>query len=1120
MIQRLCLSGALVLVAVPPLAQELFRESPNSPGLMERERLDDPATIRSRTAVLNDDLGLRELAPARHRFVVLNLFEDVDLRATLERVPSSAPESVFLAGWLEGGGRVTLFITGKGIVRGEVHAPGSVYTIRSLPGQAVDRHDVVVRELDRSRLPPLHDGTGTLHSAVSRPDTGQEGTASSVPIPVFGALTTATSTTSDDEPASDGGTVDVVAVYTPHAEDEAGGSQEAEATIMAEVEKTNLALANSGLEHRKIRLVAMARADYPPAAETEYNIANTLAWEKNQTLSDAANDPDGLFDEVYDLRRRHGGDLVHLFYQDTIGRGCGSASGMYDLKSQRLIENYCGDRGNERCIEKWRSRWWGAKNVWAISGIGEGCTVQATFTHELGHNFGVHHDRYTENENEPPLSLSDDSPNFPITPYGFGYVNQDFDPEGHGDVCSLTTMAYFRQCREEGYTYGDQELLFSTPDVNFTRDAVSSDPAGVAGEEWTVDQDGPVHAARHIDEVWDVVAGLYDSKTVLNTSVWAHESFDLLHHFKGIEEADGQVFSLESSHPQVAFSRVREDEDGDVVLETVGLAPGMTTVTVTAEGPGGERSIERFSLVVAGPVLVPLFPAAEATTYEGFVRLINHSVTPRTVTIKAYDDANGEYGPVSMEIGANEAAHFNSADLERGNPSKGLTGSTGSGQGDWRLELVSDNPRLEVLPYVRTRDGFVTSMYDRAPMEELNELVVPTFNPASNTEQVSSLRLVNPHDEPMEVSVSGIDDGGAAGSNPVVVSLPAGAAMRLTSQELESGASPHIARGGLGNGAGKWRLRVAADGPIVAMSLLESPTGHLSNLSGRAEEMGDYFDPEGGAAATFVAPFFPAHGDAKGRQGFVRVTNRSDEAVDVSIEATDSAGVAYGDLNLRVDPGESRHFNSEDLESGNPDKGLTGSTGPGEGGWRLVLSSGEPALDVMAFLRAPGGFLTSMHDVLPSQAVTDGRTYRSAFFNPGSNEDQVSVLYVLNPKEYLWGLVVYGVDDANAANDNTRGGAAKKGVLVRAGGASKATSQELEGGPDWQESGGLGDGAGKWQLWMRSYETAATSGRTYQEETIPLIVMSLLENPTGHVTNLSRQDLCTRGLTIWGCAGQ
>ena len=36
---------------------------------------------------------------------------------------------------------------------------------------------------------------------------------------------------------------------------------------------------------------------------------------------------------------------------------------------------------------------------------------------------------------------------------------------------------------------------------------------------------------------------------------------------------------------------------------------------------------------------------------------------------------------------------------------------------------------------------------------------------------------------------------------------------------------------GLGDGVGKWQLLVESDRPIRAMSLLRSPTGHLTNLS-------------------------------------------------------------------------------------------------------------------------------------------------------------------------------------------------------------------------------------------------------------------------------------------------
>ena len=34
-----------------------------------------------------------------------------------------------------------------------------------------------------------------------------------------------------------------------------------------------------------------------------------------------------------------------------------------------------------------------------------------------------------------------------------------------------------------------------------------------------------------------------------------------------------------------------------------------------------------------------------------------------------------------------------------------------------------------------------------------------------------------------------------------------------------------------GDGAGKWRLAVTSEQPVIVMSLLSSPTGHLTNLS-------------------------------------------------------------------------------------------------------------------------------------------------------------------------------------------------------------------------------------------------------------------------------------------------
>ena len=55
----------------------------------------------------------------------------------------------------------------------------------------------------------------------------------------------------------------------------------------------------------------------------------------------------------------------------------------------------------------------------------------------------------------------------------------------------------------------------------------------------------------------------------------------------------------------------------------------------------------------------------------------------------------------------------------------------------------------------------------------------------------------------------------------------------MSAVQLESETSDHREglRGALGNGAGKWELIVEATRTIHAMSLMESPTGHLTNLS-------------------------------------------------------------------------------------------------------------------------------------------------------------------------------------------------------------------------------------------------------------------------------------------------
>ena len=225
---------------------------------------------------------------------------------------------------------------------------------------------------------------------------------------------------------------------------------------------------------------------------------------------------------------------------------------------------------------------------------------------------------------------------------------------------------------------------------------------------------------------------------------------------------------------------------------------------------------------------LPLVLAADNAGLTGFVRIINRSAQAGNVQIHAIDDNGRRFDPVNLSIDDGASVNFNSRDLERGNSSKGLPSGIGNGTGNWRLELTT-NLDIQPLAYIRTADGFVTAMHDVVPVSG-QQHQVPFFNPGSNTRQVSRLRIFNPGSTTAEVTITGRDDAGDdAPGGTVRLTLPARSARTLTAQALEAGGAGFNGR--LGNGAGKWRLSVTSNVAIQVMSLLASPTGHISNLS-------------------------------------------------------------------------------------------------------------------------------------------------------------------------------------------------------------------------------------------------------------------------------------------------
>ena len=527
---------------------------------------------------------------------------------------------------------------------------------------------------------------------------------------------------------------------------------------------------------------------------------------------------------------------------------------------------------------------------------------------------------------------------------------------------------------------------------------------------------------------------------------------------------DGLHLETKVRDPALAHAEVTHGQ----LAVRLGASGGRATVTVTGRDADEQSATVTFSLNLPGPVSASTFPAAADPIRQGFLRVINRTLAAQILTVNGYDTAGTSGDPASLSIDPGQAVQLNSGDLETGNPDKGLSAGIGAGDDDWRLAFRG-SVDAQVLSYIRTRDGFVTSMHELAPMTETGYRVV-FFNPASNLSQVSLLRLVNRGSAPAQVTITGVDDTGVSPGRAVTVSLDPHASRTLSAQELESGEG---LTGALGDGAGKWRLHVVGNPPLLVASLLRSPTGHLVNLS----SVPDNKTWRGGQTVHEI-PLFLSAAEAPTRQGFARVINLGSEEATVRILARDDSGTERGPITLTVPGGSVAHFNSTDLESGNLAKGLSGGVGAGDGHWRLELSS-EGDLDVLAYVRTADGFVTSMHDTVPRTS----ESHLVPFFNPGSNRAQVSLLRLVNPGTDDVQVAITGVDDEGSRSGNVS-------TTVPAGRALTLSADALENGTDVE--GRLGDGDGKWRL------TVTPQGR---EQSVR--VLSLLESPTGHLTNLS-----------------
>ena len=191
-----------------------------------------------------------------------------------------------------------------------------------------------------------------------------------------------------------GSTIDVLVVYSDDLRASLGGTSAAQAAATSAIAATNIAYQNSGIVPR-VRLAGTAEVAY-----TEVGDIST-------GLTQLRNTSDGVMDQVHALRDQLGADDVSMLVVNG-----GSSCGIGYLMSSFYVAN--PDISF-------------APNGFNV--VDNDCAVgNLSFPHELGHNFGLMHDRYVSPGADPSYL------------YAFGYVdsmNQFRDIMAYGDACGF-----------------------------------------------------------------------------------------------------------------------------------------------------------------------------------------------------------------------------------------------------------------------------------------------------------------------------------------------------------------------------------------------------------------------------------------------------------------------------------------------------------------------------------------------------------------------------------------------------------------------------------------------------------------------------------------------------------
>ena len=528
---KLVLMFILGIYANPLFAQEVALFPDQTEISVELDEFDidsvrrDTSYVRHRFLNLNlnlvhslpamDESEISAMAQAEPVVWNLELFPDIDFQVQVESSRPTQFGGSFIQGKIVNGGEgtMTLMLGEEGAIRGEVHSSRGVFTISN---GGVQSRRVLIQEVS---IPRYWEQENDAIEVEISPDmilsTQEEVLESSSSKPVFSSEFATENPSTQVAASENNNQLDVLVIYTQAARETYSGTTTAMQTtaikrdIESEIEKTNQALSNSGAGMR-IRLVGfeeISTDEYTEASCMQTDLQQ-LIFKQGETYEGFEMDSDGKLDDIHKLRQQYSADFVHLFVSDmtacTTPGGdtahlCGAAYTLILGNSEGENAVSARDRASSfyNMLKEFNHQWsrlnvnsgdsllnfWKQYSSFSVSAIANSCRTKYTFTHELGHNLGLFHDRYIVfNE------VAEDDERFPLYPYSFGYVDQE------GSTCEHTIMSTEAECDDDGRTPVLRHI-FSNPNKQFQ---TSKNPAGESGENVTSDQDGPVDVVRTI----------------------------------------------------------------------------------------------------------------------------------------------------------------------------------------------------------------------------------------------------------------------------------------------------------------------------------------------------------------------------------------------------------------------------------------------------------------------------------------------------------------------------------------------------------------------------------------------------------------------------------------------